>query len=190
MLIIGICLLIGSILVSNESARRTEQQQLEALDKLFNTARNPVPVVVTDVTILPEYIGSFKRDDISIYDYVDGCYAWNTYGNDICYSATYEDSSIVDKYGRSPIISLKIWTNRGQSQIKDIAGSPHLCDAEIGGVIHLRTEANFPYLYAECSVPFTAQVFLNGIVWQNGTWMIGIEGEYEALCQFIADYPY
>jgi hypothetical protein len=75
------------------------------------------------------------------------------------------------------------------NDFNDLVGS-YPCGVEIGGELVLRRESNVPFLYQTCYAFLTGMPSLNGILWQNQNWTIEIEGKYEALHQFIADYPY
>ena len=185
----GILILIGSILITNNSARQMQIKQLEVIDKAFNTPRNPTPLTATDEILLPEYVGSFRRD--SINRHAASCYEWHFNGIDLCSSAIYESLTSVD--GKARVLGVRVEMRRKTIQspqdINDVLGQ-NPCEAELGGEIRLRAESNVPYAYRECSGFFTGTPSLNGILWQNNDWTIAIEGSYEAFSTFITVYPF
>ena len=165
-----------------------EKQQLETIDKTLNTQRNLIPASITDEDLLPEYISSYQRKEIN--HNAGRCYTWHFTDIGSCISTIYESPMIGNGNNGKLIVWVDIWKRINQStqDISTMVGE-NPCGAELGGTIHLRLESHIPYDYHECSA-FGGTPFLNGILWQNNDWVIGVESQYDSFIPFIAAYPY
>lgn len=184
-LLLFICVLSGMVVFGarNISAQWQIDQQLIELDKQFRVARGQVPTDINVEVFLPVQIGNFQRD-IGINNYIH-CSSDDGFPKP-CFSTSY--------YTDSKDYQSKVWITILQKSIKqnstlnDIFGLGSCEDAIADRA--LRTASKNLYQYGTCPSGLFAAPELHQITWGNGNWFIQVNGEYDAISQFIAAYPY
>jgi hypothetical protein len=186
--LVGFAIVAGLMLMNYESARQMENQELAFLDQQFIAERKPSPEDVTEEIFLPEYVGSFKRADKSDSVRIP-CITWKFKNIESCIATVYTSATGIAKNGNGVQIWVYVWRETPPASLNSLVG-PYFCNSEIGGEVVLRTQSTISYLYHKCSYFQIGISTLDGVIWQNGDWTIQIQGKFEAIRQFFADYPY
>jgi hypothetical protein len=184
-LLLFICGLFGLVVFGarNISSQGELDQQLIELDKQFSVTRGQIPTDTKADVFLPVQIGNFQRD-MGINNYIH-CSSDDGFPKPCFSTSYYTDSKDYQSRVWVTILQKSIQQN---STLNDIFG-PVTCGDMMANRA-LRTVSHIPYLYGTCPPGLFAPPELHQITWGNGNWFIQVNGQYDAISQFIAAYPY
>ncbi|MEO8607871.1 MAG: hypothetical protein ABI690_08325 [Chloroflexota bacterium] len=156
-------------------------QQLAQIDLLFNASK--VPAQNIDI-LIPQHVGKFERTS-NIEITTPEC-AKSPKFPIRCFSTTYQK---LDEGDKSPL-EFNIWANGSRLETVDNRAFSFSCGDVVIGT-ELRNVGDLKYRYhIACSSTLFRTQSLGGIIWQNGSWFLGVKGDYDSIRQFIAAYPY